>query len=79
MHTFNNSTEAQQYAQNVSQAADDLLSAFKGGEYKTAIAVLDWMKEAVAVNACVIIGPIEGESPCSQSPSFPVRYLKIKD
>ncbi|HDO7096618.1 hypothetical protein [Klebsiella pneumoniae] len=75
---FNGPSEAQSYEQNVQQAADNLLNAFRGGEFKTAIAVLDWMKEAVAVNACVI-GPENGVSPCGSSPSFPVRYLKVKE
>ncbi|HCC5864667.1 TPA: hypothetical protein M5853_002470 [Klebsiella aerogenes] len=74
---FKNPSEAKLYERNVQQAVDGLLTALKGGEYKAAIAVLDWMKEAVAVNAC-ITGPEENGFSCRNSPSFPIRYAMHK-
>ncbi|SEL09104.1 hypothetical protein SAMN04487787_106103 [Kosakonia sacchari] len=79
MHMFNSPSDAQLYEKNVQKAVNNLLVTFKGGDYKQALAVLDWMKDVLADHAS-IVGPTDNDSfSCSDSPSFPLKFLKIAE
>ncbi|WP_152999347.1 hypothetical protein [Pantoea dispersa] len=73
---FNSPSEAKDYEKKVRQNVDSLLSAFEGGNYTNAIAVLDWMKLAVAEKSCVAN---VNYSVTSSSPSFPLKVINLKE
>ncbi|MBK4727207.1 hypothetical protein [Pantoea agglomerans] len=73
---FKSPSDAQEYEKKVRQSADSLLSAFEGGSYNDAIAVLDWLKAAVAENSCVISS---ASSVSAVSPSFPFSVIRLRE
>lgn len=76
MHMFKSPQDAQSYQNELHKCVDNLLNAFKGGDYIQAIAVLDWMKRIVADSSCVI-GQVDEKFSCSTCPTFPFHIIKV--
>ncbi|RNM24739.1 hypothetical protein EFS38_07780 [Dickeya undicola] len=74
---FTNPYDSQKYSENVHQAVNNLLMAFKGGDTRLALDVLDWMKEAVITESSVV-GVDTGASLNASSPTFPLKFINVK-
>ncbi|MCX9039717.1 hypothetical protein NLN82_27380 [Citrobacter portucalensis] len=74
MHMYNSPQQVKESVENLHKSTDNMLAALNGCDYKTAIAIVDWMKEMVTANACVI--GTGGESFSSKDcKSFPFNYV----
>lgn len=75
MHMYNSPQQVEDSMDNLHKATDNMLTALNGCDYKTAIAIVDWMKEMITANACVV--GIGSESFSSKTcPSFPFNHVK---
>ncbi|MCQ8231099.1 hypothetical protein [Pectobacterium carotovorum] len=77
MHIFNDPSESQKYSELIHCAANNLLDAFKGGDTRIALEILDWMKDAVIANSSVIATK-DANCVTASSPSFPLKVISIK-
>ncbi|EAB3491975.1 hypothetical protein DT673_18095 [Salmonella enterica] len=60
---------------NLHKSTDNMLTALGGCDYKMAIAIIDWMKEMVTANACVLPAK-DGTFSSRTCPSFPFNYAR---